>query len=173
VQRKCGDPGAIRTRDPQLRRLFRKSCDLPVLLRYSENLVRSGSAMRCQEVPRGDTVTSGGRGNREPAKLAMRIADEHSSSAREPALHVGDNRILPLDLTSPRRVRLARPSLFPSYAGCHMIPPSSSEMKARGRKIMNRRTIVAYIGGAASAAASDGCRPTERFQTLHPAGGRA
>jgi len=53
------------------------------LLRYSENLVRSGSAMRCQEVPQGDTVTSGGRGNREPAKLAMRIADEHCSSARE------------------------------------------------------------------------------------------
>jgi hypothetical protein len=48
---KCGDPGAIRTRDPQLRRLFRESCNLPVLLRYSENLVRSGSARRCQEVP--------------------------------------------------------------------------------------------------------------------------
>ena len=46
-----GDPGAIRTRDPQLRRLFGKSCNLPVLLRYSENLVRSRSAMRCQEVP--------------------------------------------------------------------------------------------------------------------------
>jgi hypothetical protein len=46
-----GDPGAIRTRDPQLRRLFRESCNLPVLLRYSENSVRSGSAMRCQEVP--------------------------------------------------------------------------------------------------------------------------
>jgi hypothetical protein len=46
-----GDPGAIRTRDPQLRRLFRESCNLPVLLRYSENLVRSRSAMRCQEAP--------------------------------------------------------------------------------------------------------------------------
>jgi hypothetical protein len=46
-----GDPGAIRTRDPQLRRLFRESCNLPVLLRYSENLVRSGSAMKCQEMP--------------------------------------------------------------------------------------------------------------------------
>jgi hypothetical protein len=46
-----GDPGAIRTRDPQLRRLFRESCNLPALLRYSENLVRSRSAMRCQEVP--------------------------------------------------------------------------------------------------------------------------
>jgi hypothetical protein len=46
-----GDPGAIRTRDPQLRRLFRESCNLPVLLRYSETLVRSGSAMRCQEMP--------------------------------------------------------------------------------------------------------------------------
>ena len=48
---KNGDPGAIRTRDPQLRRLFRKSCNLLMLLRYSGNLVRSGSAMRCQEVP--------------------------------------------------------------------------------------------------------------------------
>ncbi len=46
-----GAPGATRTRDPQLRRLFRESCNLPVLLRYSENLVRSRSAMRCQEVP--------------------------------------------------------------------------------------------------------------------------
>ncbi len=46
-----GDPGAIRTRDPQLRRLFRKSYNLLVLLRYSGNLVRSRSAMRCQEVP--------------------------------------------------------------------------------------------------------------------------
>ena len=50
-KRKYGDPGAIRTRDPQLRRLFRESCNLLVLLRYSENLVRSCSAMRCQEVP--------------------------------------------------------------------------------------------------------------------------
>jgi hypothetical protein len=47
-----GDPGAIRTRDPQLRRLFRESCNLPVLLRYSENLVRSRSAMRCHRVTR-------------------------------------------------------------------------------------------------------------------------
>ena len=46
-----GDPGAIRTRDPQLRRLFRESCNLLVLFRYSENLVRSCSAMRCQEMP--------------------------------------------------------------------------------------------------------------------------
>ena len=30
--------------------------------------------------------SGGGGGNREPAKLAMRIADEHSSSAREPAI---------------------------------------------------------------------------------------
>ncbi len=52
-ERECnGDPGAIRTRDPQLRRLFRKSCNLPVLLRYSENLVRSGSARRCHRVTR-------------------------------------------------------------------------------------------------------------------------
>jgi len=46
-----GDPGAIRTRDPQLRRLLRESCNLSVLLRYSKNLVRSDSAMRCQEMP--------------------------------------------------------------------------------------------------------------------------
>ena len=46
-----GDPGAIRTRDPQLRRLFRESCNLLISIRYSENLVRSGSAMRCQEMP--------------------------------------------------------------------------------------------------------------------------
>jgi len=35
----------------------------------------------------------GGGGNREPAKLAMRIADEHSSSAREP----GDGEPNPSD----------------------------------------------------------------------------
>ncbi len=46
-----GDPGAIRTRDPQLRRLFPESRNLLIYIRYSENLVRSGSAMRCQEVP--------------------------------------------------------------------------------------------------------------------------
>ncbi len=46
-----GDPGAIRTRDPQLRRLFRKSRNSLDSIGYSENLVRSGSAMRCQEVP--------------------------------------------------------------------------------------------------------------------------
>jgi len=46
-----GDPGAIRTRDPQLRRLFRESRKLLTLGRYSENLVRSRSAVRCQEVP--------------------------------------------------------------------------------------------------------------------------
>ncbi len=50
-EEKDGDPAAIRTRDPQLRRLFRESCNLLELLRYSENLVRSSSAIRCQEVP--------------------------------------------------------------------------------------------------------------------------
>ena len=53
-----GDPGAIRTRDPQLRRLFREACNLQVLRSFSIFLVRSRSAMRCQEVPCGDTVTS-------------------------------------------------------------------------------------------------------------------
>ncbi len=46
-----GDPGAIRTRDPQLRRLFGKSRNQMILHGYSDFLVRSGSAMRCQEVP--------------------------------------------------------------------------------------------------------------------------
>ena len=46
-----GAPGAIRTRDPQLRRLFEKSRNLWVLLNSSTFLVRSRSAMRCQEVP--------------------------------------------------------------------------------------------------------------------------
>jgi hypothetical protein len=61
-----GDPGAIRTRDPQLRRLFRESRNVLFSLRYFRILVRSrhamrcqempGDAKRCQEVPRGDTV---------------------------------------------------------------------------------------------------------------------
>ena len=53
-----GDPGAIRTRDPQLRRLFEKSRNLMFLNSYSEILVRSRSAMRCQEAPWGDTTTN-------------------------------------------------------------------------------------------------------------------
>ncbi len=51
-----GDPGAIRTRDPQLRRLFGKSHNILFSLRYFRILVRSRHAMRCQEMPRGDTV---------------------------------------------------------------------------------------------------------------------
>ena len=46
-----GDPGAIRTRDPQLRRLFWKSRNRLILFEYSETWVRSGSAMGCQEMP--------------------------------------------------------------------------------------------------------------------------
>ena len=53
-----GDPGAIRTRDPQLRRLFGKSRNLLISNDYSETLVRSRSAMRCQEAPWGDTTTN-------------------------------------------------------------------------------------------------------------------
>jgi hypothetical protein len=40
-----------RTRDPQLRRLFGKSRNLLISNGYSETLVRSGDAMRCQEMP--------------------------------------------------------------------------------------------------------------------------
>jgi hypothetical protein len=46
-----GDPGAIRTRDPQLRRLFGGSHKLPISIRDSEIVVRSRSAMKCQEMP--------------------------------------------------------------------------------------------------------------------------
>jgi len=51
TQTSDGDPGAIRTRDPQLRRLFVKFRNLLILLRYFHFLVRSRSAMRCQEMP--------------------------------------------------------------------------------------------------------------------------
>jgi hypothetical protein len=44
--RSDGDPGAIRTRDPQLRRLFGESLNRLILIRYSKNLIRSRHAMR-------------------------------------------------------------------------------------------------------------------------------
>jgi hypothetical protein len=46
---------------------------------------RPKRSYRCVSVNSGG---SAGGGNREPAKLAMRIADEHRSSAREPALRL-------------------------------------------------------------------------------------
>ena len=46
---------------------------------------RPERSYRCVSVNSGG---SAGGGNREPAKLAMRIADEHRSSAREPALRL-------------------------------------------------------------------------------------
>ena len=51
AQEKGGDPGAVRTRDPQLRRLFVESLNRLILIRHSEILVRSCHAMKCQEMP--------------------------------------------------------------------------------------------------------------------------
>jgi hypothetical protein len=42
----------------QLRMLFDKSRNLLTLQDYSETLVRSGHAMRCQEMPVGDTLSA-------------------------------------------------------------------------------------------------------------------
>ena len=64
-----GDPGAIRTRDPQLRRLIGKSRNLLLILRYSDFLVRSGSARKCHRMtPRPQALSQ-----RNP--LESRIAD--------------------------------------------------------------------------------------------------
>ena len=82
---KNGDPGAIRTRDPQLRRLFWKSRNLLILQGYSETLVRSRSAMRCQEVPWGDTSTSTrGRSNAARAETWRRTHSWSLPSRAQP-----------------------------------------------------------------------------------------
>jgi putative transposase len=79
-----GDPGAIRTRDPQLRRLFRESCNLPVFLRYSENLVRSGSARRCHEVTRPRALSQRHRAeSRVPVYLLTGFLQGHCETKAE------------------------------------------------------------------------------------------
>jgi len=53
-----------------------------VAIEYGGGIRRMRSEFCYTFMPREN---GGGGGNREPAKLAMRIADEHSSAAREPA----------------------------------------------------------------------------------------
>jgi hypothetical protein len=110
-------------RSPQLRRLFRESCNLLVLLRYSDFLVRSRSAMRCHRVTllgqAGGGVATRLRRRERPGSVGQLLMTHRAV----------DNHLL----AAPGGSRLRRSTLNtgPAALGWSLAPSCSTIAKTR------------------------------------------